>query len=330
VRPDLYQLLDVERSVSEDGLKRAYRKQARRFHPDRNGDASSDRRFKEVTYAYQVLSDPIRRAQYDRFGRVLSDGRNQGPFGVSDEIDLAAMMGTMVRDLFGGRRKRQPGTSPRDLCYTVTISLMEAANGCQKEVQFERKLAGEETTTEKLRVRVPPGVESGQKLKVSGKGATGPQGDRQGDLYVLVNVAEHPYFKRRGSDLFCDLPISYSQSVLGAELTVATLQGPAVIRVPPATQPGAVLTLRGKGISRIKSGRAGPRGDLYVKVLLDMPTSLSAQQKSQLLALDGELAQAPSKLRNLYQQALAEYARLEESNQKDPGDDIAASTERAS
>ncbi len=330
MRPDLYQLLDVDSSAGEDELKRAYRKQARRFHPDRNRDGGSDQRFKEVTYAYQILSDPIRRAQYDRFGRVLSDGRNQGPFGVGDEIDLAAMMGTMVRDLFGGRRKRRPGSSPRDLCYTVTISLMEAANGCHKEVQFERKLPTGEAVPEKLRVRVPPGVETGQKLKVSGKGATGLQGDRQGDLYVLVNVAEHPYFKRRGSDLFCDLPISYSQSVLGAELTVATLQGPAIIRVPPTTQPGAVLTLRGKGISRIKGGRAGPRGDLYVKVLLDMPTSLSLKQRNQLLVLDGELAKAPSKLRSLYEQALAEYVRLEQKNREDRADEVSPGNEKAS
>ena len=310
MRPDLYQLLAVDRSASEDEIKKAYRKQARRFHPDRNQGSGTDQRFKEVTYAYQVLSDPVRRAQYDRFGRVLSDGRDQGPFGVADEVDLAAMMGSMVRDLFGGHRKRKDGTTPQDLRYTVTISLLEAANGCQKEVQFDRRLRNGESSVEKLLVHVPPGVETGQKLKVRGKGTTGPQGDRQGDLYVLVNVAEHPYFKRRGTDLFCDLPITYSQSVLGAELTVATLQGPAVIRVPPATQPGAVLTLRGRGVRRLKRGRPGASGDLYVKVLLDMPTSLSESQKKQLLALDGELAQAPSTLRRHYQEALAEYARL--------------------
>jgi len=331
VRPDLYQLLDVARSASDAEIKTAYRKQARKFHPDRNQDGSTDKRFKEVTYAYQVLSDPIRRAQYDRFGRVLSDGRDQGPFGVGDEVDLAAVMGTMFRDLFGGRRKRQQGAAPQDLRYTVTISLLEAAIGCQKEVEFKRKLRSSgQILSEKLLVRVPPGVDTGQKLKVRGKGATGPQGDRPGDLYVVVNVVEHPYFKRRGTDLFCDLPITYSQSVLGAELAIATLQGPVVVRVPPATQPGAVLTLRGKGIVRIKRGHSSAAGDLYVKVLLDMPTTLSEAQKNQLLALDGELAQAPSKLRRLYEDALEEYSRLKNGPVAPQGSGAGTASEKAS
>lgn len=323
MRVDLYQLLDVDRSAGDEELKKAYRRQARKYHPDRNAGEGTDQLFKEVTYAYQVLSDPRRRAQYDRFGRVLSDGHDQGPFGGGEPVDLASIMGTMFRDLFGVRKGHRHSAAPQDLRYTVTISLLEAANGCQKEVNFERKLGGGESVKEKLSVRVPPGVETGQKLKVRGKGIAGPQGDRQGDLYVLVNVTEHPYFKRRGSDLFCDLPISYCQSVLGAELPVATLQGPAIIRVPPATQPGAVLTLRGKGIARIKAGRAAPRGDLYVKVLLDIPTSLNAEQKRQLLELDGTLAQAPSKLRGLYEEALVEYSR----SGKDAEGDAAATPE---
>jgi len=329
VRPDLYQLLDVDRSAGDEELKKAYRKQARRYHPDRNAGDGTDQRFKEVTYAYQTLSDPARRAQYDRFGRVLSDGRDQGPFGGGEPVDLASIMGTMFRDLFGVPRGHQQSAAAQDLRYTVTISLLEAANGCQKKVNFDRKLGGGGSVPEKLLVRVPPGVETGQKLKVRGKGTTGPQGDRQGDLYVLVNVTEHPYFKRRGSDLFCDLPISYCQSVLGAELPVATLRGPAVIRVPPATQPGAVLTLRGKGMPRIKAGRAASPGDLYVKVLLDIPTSLSPEQKRQLLELDGALSQAPSKLRALYEEALVEYSRSREGAGGDPAAAAEGGTERA-
>ena len=317
MRPDLYQLLEVDRSVGDDELKKAFRKQARRYHPDRNDGEGTDQRFKEVNYAYQVLSDPVRRSQYDRFGRVLSDGRDQGPFGAADDIDLGAVMGTMFRDLFGAKHPRKPRPAAQDLRYTVTVSLLEAALGCQKEIRFQRKLPSGEQVDEKLLVRVPPGVDTGQNLKVRGKGATDERGDRQGDLYVIVNVAEHPYFKRRGTDLFCDLPISYAQSVLGAELCVATLQGPAVVRVPPATQPGAVLTLRGRGISRIKSGRKGARGDLYVKVLLDIPPSLTAAQKRDLLALDGQLAQAPSPLRSLYQDALDEYERLQGKDSSD-------------
>tara|TARA_Y100001968_G_scaffold297102_1_gene305792 strand:- start:1122 stop:2093 length:972 start_codon:yes stop_codon:yes gene_type:complete len=314
VRPDLYQLLQVERSADPEELKAAFRRQARRFHPDRNQEQGADQRFKEVTYAYQVLSDPTRRAQYDRFGRVLSDGRDQGPFGAADDIDLASLMGTMFRDLFGSRSRKKHRASPQDLRYTVTISLMEAALGCQKEVNFKRKLPGGEQVEEKLRVRVPAGVDTGQKLKVRGKGRSGRDGDRQGDLYVVVNVADHGYFKRSGSDLFCDLPISYAQSVLGAELSVATLEGPAIIRIPPGTQPGAVLTLRGKGVTVLKQGQRSAPGDLYVKVLLDLPAQLSPQQREELLKLDQHLSGSTSALRKRYMEALDEYERLTTEN----------------
>ena len=153
MQPDLYTILDCARSSTDEELKKAYRKQALRWHPDRNpDDPEALRRFKEVAYAYQVLSDPVRRVQYDRFGRVFTDGRSQGPFGAGDDVDLGDLVSGMFKDLFG--RKRKKGPDPRDLRYTVTISLEEAASGVTKQVAFQRNKADGARVEEKLAVKV--------------------------------------------------------------------------------------------------------------------------------------------------------------------------------
>ncbi len=298
MQPDLYAILDCPRSATDEELKKAYRRQALRWHPDRNpDDPEALQRFKEVAYAYQILSDPVKRLQYDRFGRVFTDGRSQGPFGAGDEVDLGDLVSGMFKDLFGRRRKRGP--DPRDLRYTVTISLEEAARGVTRQVAFSRVMADGSKVEEKLAVKVPPGIDTGQRLKVAGKGFGGADGI--GDLFVVVNVADHPFFKRRGADVFCDVPVSYGQIVLGAELDVLTLIEPAIVRLPPGCQPGTVLTLRGRGLPRVKG--AG-RGDQFVKIVLDLPTDLSSEQKDRLLAVDKDLAGNPSPTRQRYQDLL--------------------------
>ena len=302
MQPDLYDLLDVERQASPDQLKKAFRKKALLYHPDRNpGDQDAERRFKEVTYAYGVLSDPVKKAQYDRFGRVFSEGRSQGPFGVQDEVDLGEVVGSMFRDLFGGRKRNKPGHRRRDLRYTVTISLEEAARGTEKTVIFTRK-DGDKATEERLRVKVPPGVDTGQKLKVQGKGAGGPKGI--GDLYVLVNVSEHAFYRRRGADVFCDLPVTFAQAVLGGEIEVPTLFGAATIKLPPSTEPGAVLTLKGRGLVATKGRNAGKPGDQFIKVALEMPSALDDATRAALRELDGALRATGSPLRQAYEASL--------------------------
>jgi DnaJ-class molecular chaperone len=297
LQPDLYDLLGVDRQSSADEIKKAYRKQARRYHPDLNpGDDDAERRFKEVTWAYQVLSDPMRRTQYDRFGRVFTDGRSQGPFGAAEQVDLGSLFGSVVRDLFGGRKKKR-----QDLRYTVTVTLEEAATGTEKEIKFTRKMADGSQHKEHLRVRVPPGVDTGQKLKVRGKGVGA--GTALGDLYVVLNVADHEYFRRRGADVFCDVPVTYAQALLGAELTVPTVRGPATIRLPAGTQPGGVLTLKGKGMPRLKGGRGA--GDQFIKVLLDMPADVPGPVRDQLLALDQALASNRSEIRERFERILS-------------------------
>ncbi len=300
MQPDLYQVLGVDRGATPEQLKKAFRKQALRYHPDRNpDDAAAERRFKEVTYAYSILADPAKKVQYDRFGRVFSEGRSQGPWGVQDEVDLGEVVGQVFRDLFKGRRQRA-AKRKRDLRYTVTITLAEAATGTSKTIEFERP-DGEAKVREKLSVKVPAGVDTGQKLKVSGKGGRGTKG--QGDLYVVVNVADHAYFKRRGPDVFCDVPISYRQAVLGGELTVPTLYGPAVIRLPAGTQPGSVLTLKGKGLRRLSGAQAGRPGDQFICVVLDMPAAAEGA-RDLLERLDAELGVPASPLRDAFEDAL--------------------------
>jgi molecular chaperone DnaJ len=305
LQPDLYELLDADRDASPDELKKAYRKKALAFHPDRNpGDPQAAQRFKEVTYAYAILSDPVKKAQYDRFGRVLSEGRSQGPFGVSEEIDLGEVVGQVFKDLFGGRRRKKPGHRRRDLRYTVTITLEEAARGTEKHVQFQRRTPEGRTVDERLKVRVPPGVDTGQKLKVAGKGTAGDKGE--GDLYVVVNVADHAYFRRRGGDVFCDVPVSYGQAVLGHELRVPTLRGPVTVKLPAGTQPGAVLTLKGQGIRPLQGEGAGRPGDQFVKVVLEMPTQLDEATRATIADLDRTLRAASSELRTAYEALLSQ------------------------
>jgi DnaJ-class molecular chaperone len=305
VPEELYSLLEVDRKATDEELKKAYRRQARRWHPDYNpGDPTAERRFKEVSYAYQVLSDPVRRLQYDRFGRVFSDGRSAGPFGTQSEVDLGAVFGTVLKDFLGrGRKKEAPA---QDLRYTVTVSLLEVATGVEKDIHFVRRTPDGQRLEERLLVRVPPGVDTGQKLKVGGKGGGAP--GKAGDLIVVVHVLEHPYFQRRGADLFADLPVTWSQIVLGAEVAVPTLQGTTVIRVPAGCAPFTVLKLGGRGLPGLAGGR---RGDLFVKIVLEVPVQLSEAHRARILALDKELEVPATPLRSAWEAAIAVHAPRE-------------------
>ncbi len=305
MRDDLYGLLELDRKATEEELKKAYRRQARRWHPDYNpGDPDAERRFKEASYAYQVLSDPVRRMQYDRFGRVFSDGRSAGPFGTQGEVDLGAVFGTVIKDLFGRGKKRE--APAQDLRYTISVSLQEVAQGTEKDLHFVRRTADGQRTEEHITVKVPAGVDTGQKLKVAGKGSGGAE--KSGDLFVVVHVEDHPYFQRRGADLFADVPVSWPQLVLGSEIAVPTLSGLAVIRVPPGSAPMTVLKLPGRGLPTPQGGR---RGDLFAKVVLDMPTQLAEAQRVRIAALDKEIPPPDSPIRAAYQAAVAAHGARE-------------------
>lgn len=298
-RRDYYEVLGVPRGASDDELKKAYRKKAHEHHPDKNpGDGSAEEKFKQVTEAYQILRDPGKRAHYDRFGhRSQSAARGY-------QSDFADIFGDILDDIFGwgpwGAKAPQQGS---DLKYSIKVSLEEVAFGAQVEIKVPRlekcpvcrgSGAGNGTSvpvchtcegpgtvgSEKLMgVRIPAGVSHGTRLRLAGEGNAGVNGGQPGDLFVVVNVKPHPIFTRMGDDLLSEVPVSFVQAALGQEVEVPTIGGAAKIKLPPGTQSGKILTIKGKGMPRM--GGSG-RGDQLVRVNVKVPTKLTREQKKLL------------------------------------------------
>ena len=308
-KKDFYSVLGVARSASAEELKKAYRKLAMQFHPDKNpGDKKAEEKFKELSEAYDTLSDPKKREVYDQFGHAGSQfGGGQGPFGGgfggfgagagggrsyssgSGGDPFQDIFGDVFGDMFNQRaggqtrsRRPQKGT---DLRYTLSIKFEEAALGTEKQITFVRQRAGKDDST-KLSVSVPAGVKEGQRLKLSGEGDAGTSG-AAGDLYVIINIQDHSLFKRNENDVTLDLPITYTDAILGTNVEVPTLTGKAMIRIPPGTHSGQTFRLKGKGFPKL--GGFGS-GDMLVKVLVDTPHNLSSRQRELVeeLAKGGE------------------------------------------
>lgn len=315
---DYYNILGVQRDVSQDELKKAYRKLAVKYHPDKNPDnKNAEDKFKEVTEAYQVLSDVDKRKSYDTFGsadgfsgyrpsgaRGSRPGQNPfgggyggfggvGPEGFSTG-EAQDFFNDIFGDMFGSRPRGAGHTRPQrgaDLKYTLTISFEEASLGCSKVISFMRSNKGK-TTESKLSVAVPMGVKHQQKLKLRGEGDVSSQGI-SGDLYVVIHIAEHPVFKRRDNDVLIELPLSFTQAILGDEVTLPTLTGKVSLQIPPGTHAGQTFRLKGKGIRGFKSSAAG---DMLVRVYIDIPEGLNDAQKKDLKKLT-EVAKSAPKVR---------------------------------
>lgn len=298
-KKDFYSILGVSRTSSPEELKKAYRKLAMQYHPDKNpGDKKAEEKFKEISEAYDVLSDTKKREMYDQFGHAGSQGFGGagGPFGGAGGFGgfggaggpgsggdpFQDIFGDVFGDIFGagrgpgagarGRRQQAKGT---DLRYTLNISFEESALGCEKVISFMRQKGGKEESA-KLSVNVPAGVKEGQRLKLSGEGDAAPGGNNPGDLYVIINVQDHPVFKRNENDVTMDLPVIYTDAILGTNIEVPTLTGRAMIRIPPGTHSGQTFRLKGKGFPKL--GGFGS-GDMLVRVLVDTPHNLSSRQK---------------------------------------------------
>jgi molecular chaperone DnaJ len=337
---DYYQTLEVDRNASEADIKKAYRRLALQYHPDRNpGDKRSEEKFKEVNEAYACLSDPQKRANYDSFGTAEGMGAGFG-FG-----DFSSSFGDVFGDIFGeffgdfsGRSRKRP-VKGQDLRYDLELSLKESVTGLEKEITIPRwdscdtcsgtgakpgtaptvcstckgtgqtrlqqgffsiartcsncrgtgsiisdpcsDCRGQGKTRKKHHVslKVPPGVDSGIRLRVSGEGEPGSLGGPNGDLYVMINVIPHPFFKRKGNDLHCEVPVSFVQAALGAEIEIPTIYGKEPLKIPSGTPSGRVFHLRGKGAPKL--GGYG-RGDQYVTVSVDVPRKLTKRQKELL------------------------------------------------
>lgn len=368
---DYYEVLGVDKSASADELKKAYRKQAKKYHPDLNpGDAEAEKNFKEVNEAYEVLSDENKKARYDRFGHAGVDpnfgaggaggygGGFSGDFGDLGDIFSSIFGGGFGGGGFGGGfgGQRNPNGPRRgsNIETRVTLTFEEAAKGCKKTIEFPRiercdvcggsgcksgtspetchdchgsgtvttqqktpfgvfqstqecptchgkgktiknpctrcKGVGMIRRTIKLDVDVPAGIDHGQAFTMHGEGNHGANNGPQGELYVVANIKPHEIFERDGYDVFCNVRITYSQAVLGAEIFVPTLDGKVKYNMPAGTQPGTRFRLRERGIKPSGSSR---RGDQYVTVIVDVPKKVTEHQKELLRQFDEEYIDKP-------------------------------------
>ena len=341
---DFYEVLGVSKDAKGDELKKAYRRLAMKYHPDRNpDDAKAEEQFKEAKEAYDVLSDERRRAAYDQFGHAGlgqsagAGGAGFGGAGFSDIFD------EVFGDIFGGRGRAERAYRGADLRYGLEITLEEAVFGTTTSIRIPakrdcdacegsgvtpgsspsscptcdgagqvrmqqgffsiqqtcprchgrgnivtdpcRSCSGQGWVREQktLSVKIPPGVDNGDRVRLSGEGERGERGGPPGDLYVEVAVKEHPIFMREGTHLHCEVPISFATAALGGELEVPTLDGRVNLKVPEETQSGGQFRLRGKGV---RSVRGGPPGDLICRVRIETPVNLSKKQRELLEAFD--------------------------------------------
>ncbi len=356
---DYYEVLGVDKAVNDDDLKKAYRKAAKKYHPDLHpGDAEAEKNFKEVNEAYEVLSDKEKRARYDQFGHAGVDpnfgaggGGFGGGFGFDGDFgDLGDIFSSFFGGGFGGGGRRNNPNAPRrgnDTSASVNISFEEAAKGCKKTVKVtkidncsdcggtgceagtthktcpvchgsghvtsvQRTPFGQmqtqsvcgnchgsgkiidkpcRTCAGKGRIRhtvereidIPAGIDDGQIINIRGGGDAGANGGPSGDLRVNVNVRPHPIFVRDGYDVYCEIPITFTEAALGAEIIVPTLDGKVKLNIHEGTQPGNEFKLKGKGIQRLNySGK----GDQYVRIVVEIPKDLSKEQKQKLAEFD--------------------------------------------
>jgi molecular chaperone DnaJ len=306
---DFYEVLGVKRNATPDELKKAFRKLAVQFHPDKNqGDKKSEERFKEANEAYEILGDPQKRQQYDQFGHGFAafsgagagagGFRGGGGFGGFEDQTYSGFGSSgpeSFQDIFGeafrgGARGTRPeehagprgGTKTRgaDLRYTITITFEEAATGCEKTISFIRQRGGREETA-KLAITIPSGVKPGQRLKLRAEGDAPPSGTQFGDLYVIVNVADHTLFKRVENDVHLEVPMNFIDAVNGVVIDIPTLTGKASLRIPAGTPSGQIFRLKGKGFPAVGQGGAA-MGDMLVKVLIDVPRDLTDDQRELL------------------------------------------------
>jgi len=347
-RRDYYQVLDLARTATEVEIKKAYRRLAMKYHPDRNPtDHEAESRFKEVKEAYEVLSDTQKRAAYDQFGHAGVDASRGAGQGFDPRDAFGDIFGEVFGDIFGGGRRNRSGVyRGADLRYELALDLEQAVFGATANVEFttlaecgECKGSGsaqgaKPATCETCRgagqvrmqqgffavqqtcprcqgrgqvitdpcsgchghgrlrrqktlaVKVPAGVDDGDRIRLTGEGEAGRNGGPAGDLYVEIRVREHKIFERDGSHLSCEVPMSFATASLGGTIEVPTLDGNATIKVPPETQSGRVFRLREKGIKPV---RGGPTGDLFCRVVVETPVNLSREQKELLRSLEDSL-----------------------------------------
>ncbi len=343
---DFYDVLGVARDADDGAIKKAYRKLAMKYHPDRNaGDSSAEVRFRQVNEAYEVLKDSQKRAAYDRFGHAAFDGS----MGTGQGHDFAGSFADVFDDLFGnfgggGRRRRGGGMQGADLRHDMEITLEEAFSGKKADIRVPTSVScqacggsgaqdpdatascgtcsgygkvrtqqgffsiertcpacggagrvvrhpctscsgsGRVHRESTLAVTIPPGIEDGMRIRLSGKGEAGVRGGPPGDLYIIVSIAQHPFFQREGGTVYCRVPISLTSAALGRDVDIPTIEGTrARIAIPPGTQTGRQFRLRGKGMKEV---RGSLRGDMIIETVVETPVNLTSRQKELLREFD--------------------------------------------
>jgi molecular chaperone DnaJ len=338
---DYYKVLGVARSANADDIKKAYRRLARRHHPDVNpGDKESEERFKQISEAFEVLSDPKKREIYDRYGHYSE----HAAAGAGSVFDFANFGAANFRDIFSeifssvrpqsGQPRRQAARGS-DIEYPLAVTFEEAMQGLATKIEIDRsescascqglgeaaspnvncpacdgtgQQAGRFTGTsrchqcggagkvaepcsvckgsgvtpkrETISVKIPAGVETGSRIRVAGKGHAGPYAGSYGDLYIITNVGDHPYFKRQGDNIYCAVPVTVPEAALGAKIEVPTVDGKALLRIPPGTQSGQKFRLRERGAPSLRA--RGIRGDQFVEVKITLPKVISEETKDLL------------------------------------------------
>ena len=341
---DFYDILGVSKSASQEEIKKAYRKTALQFHPDRNpGNKEAEEKFKEAAEAYEILSSPEKRQRYDQYGhQAFSPGAGQQGAGQHMNMDdIFSMFGDIFGGHFGGGgggfQSRSQGMRGSNLRVKVKLTLEEIAEGAEKKLKIRRNVPAEGVSyktcpvchgqgqvqmrqgffavqqacptcrgkgkiikdpcgkchgegryerSKTLSVKIPAGVDTGDRIRLSGEGEAGENGAPSGDLYVQVHVKEHEIFVRDGSNLYCEVPIGFVEAALGGEIEVPTLDGRVNLKIPPETQTGKMFRMRGKGV---KSVRGGVVGDLLCKAYVETPIKLSDEQKDLLMQFNETL-----------------------------------------
>lgn len=348
-KEDYYKLLGVDKNASDAEIKKSYRSKAMKYHPDRNKEnpEEAEAKFKQVKEAYEVLSDPKKRAAYDQFGHAGVDpsmgGGRQGGFGAEGFSDI---FGDVFGDIFGGGRHRGGAQRGSDLRYNLDLTLEEAVAGTEAKIrvpvlvncsecsgsgarkgsspvicstchghgqvrmqqgffsvqqtcptcrgsgkQIKDPCAkcygqGRVQETKTLSAKIPAGVDTGDRIRLAGEGEAGEQGGPSGDLYVQIQVKEHPIFTRDGANLYCEVPISFPMACLGGEMQVPTLDGKVNLKIPAETQTGKLFRLRGKGVKPVRGGAVG---DLMCRVQVETPVHLTKEQKELIEKLNASL-----------------------------------------
>jgi curved DNA-binding protein len=281
---DYYEVLGVPRDADQDAIRRAYRKLARKYHPDLNSEGDAEDRFKEVGEAYEVLSDPEKRERYDRLGSGWREQEASGAggadfedffahqgFGFAPDDDRVQFSDDLFERLFGaGARSQGRRSGPlrgQDQEAGLELSLEDALEGGRRRLTVDNR---------DITVNFPAGVRDGQRIRLAGRGGAGRDGGPAGDLYLRISLKPHPQFKRDGEDLEVELPITPWEAALGATVPVPTLTGPAQVRVPAGSSSGRRLRLRGRGLPR----QGGGNGDLHAVLKIAVPKQLSEQERS--------------------------------------------------